>query len=153
MMTIILAFLSKYAIGIVTLVGGLIWYIIQSKNPNPFSLLKFLGGFNLFTGAVVGKWVFYLLVAIIGCHLYYNALIRPTHQTVDKSITNIDRVDKFYNGVENKPDNSFFGIKMGALKLGVGWDGASTGKVEYTDKSQLKVKKNNFNLFKFLKFW
>lgn len=65
-----------------------------------FSILKFLGGFNIFNGEKLGKLLFYILI-VIGCLALWNKLVAPTHKTVvqEQKITNYYAVPQECNAL------------------------------------------------------
>lgn len=46
----------------------------------PFSLLKFFAGFNIFSGARLGKLVFYFILIAIAIGVYHNTFLKRTVQ-------------------------------------------------------------------------
>ena len=65
--------LIAIVVGIV--IGG---SIIRNILSGSFSVAKFAGGFNIFTGGVQGKLIYYGLI-IFGCFVVYHFVMRATY--------------------------------------------------------------------------
>ena len=154
MWEILAVFLAKNVwsllVGLAGGLGAVGWYLTQKRSPNPFNLLKFFGGFNIFQGAVIGKLAYWGIIAVIAIGIYHKTFIAPTYKTVDNSKTTIGTVQKYYSGPENRPDTNFYGIKAGPLQLGFRFQGRE--KAEPIKKEAvIKPAKKSFNLFNIFK--
>lgn len=92
--------------------------IIRNIFTGSFSVGKLLGGFNIFTGSVQGKLIYYGLI-IFGCFVAYHFIMRPTNSYDTDYKNNIQHnqdvmIDQRV-GTNNGCDvNLFFGlIKIG----------------------------------------
>ena len=79
----ILKFIMGMKIGTaVALVGGgfVLFTLIRNILTGAFSVTKFASGFNIFSGGVQGKLIYYGLLAILAFGLYHQ-LTRATYDT------------------------------------------------------------------------
>ncbi len=75
----------------------------------PFSIIKFLTGFNIFDGAKLGKLLFYLILIAI-CLTIYHKAFEP------KQVTKIEKIEKQI--VNNCPEeNKIAGLQLNIWKL------------------------------------
>lgn len=63
------------AIVLGVVIGG---SLIRNILAGSFNVAKFAGGFNIFTGGVQGKLIYYGLI-IFGCFTVYHFIMRPTY--------------------------------------------------------------------------
>jgi len=75
----------------------------------PFSIIKFFTGFNIFDGAKLGKLLFYTILIVIALTIYHKAF-EP------KNITKVEKIEKqiIYEGC---PDANVIGVKFNIWKL------------------------------------
>jgi len=76
----LLKFIMGMKVGYLLLgIGGIALVLSLIKNilTGSFNVAKFAGGFNIFTGSVQGKLIYYGLI-IFGCFVVYSFIMRPT---------------------------------------------------------------------------
>ena len=57
-----------------------------------FSILKFLGGFNIFNGEKLGKLLFYLILIAAALGVY-SKIVQPTQKTIVQE----QKIEHYYN--------------------------------------------------------
>lgn len=86
----------------------------------PITFLKFLSGFNIFSGEKLVKLVFYFILIAAGIGIYHKAFIEPTIKNTQKTV--IQRVERYYQTQDGSArDNNFLGVKIWRFKIGLGW--------------------------------
>ena len=76
----------------------------------PFSVVKFLGGFNIFSGARLGKLLFYFILIAVALGIYHKTFLSRTIQQDIKANTVV---------IQAQDKNAFFfGVKLWKLKIG-----------------------------------
>jgi hypothetical protein len=86
----------------------------------PFSILTFLGGFNIFNGAKLAKLLFYGILIAVGIGIYHKTFVAPTYKTVQSIQIKDHQPVTIYQDQKPKKDN-FIGVQVWKIKLGVGW--------------------------------
>jgi hypothetical protein len=78
--TILKAILGMKFGWLIAIVAGVIigGSLIRNILTGSFNVAKFAGGFNIFTGGVQGKLIYYGLI-IFGCFTVYHFIMRPTN--------------------------------------------------------------------------
>ena len=106
-------------IGILAFIGILVKNIITGE----FNLTKFVGGFNIFSGPVQGKLIYYgvifSIVAAVSLGIYHK-LTQTTYAANYKNQIKAEQVVVDQKVIYPTPeDNLFLGIKIFGLKLGI----------------------------------
>ena len=65
-----------------------------------FSILKFLKGFAFWKGEILGKLIYYFIIASIAIGAFYVLFLRPTHRDTQKA-------DKIENTTINQAESAF----------------------------------------------
>jgi len=92
--------------------------IVKNILSGSFNVAKFAGGFNIFTGSVQGKLIYYGLI-LFGCFVAYSFIMRPTTDYDTNYKNNIHHnqdvmIDQRVGNSEGCDVNLFFGlIKFG----------------------------------------
>jgi hypothetical protein len=83
-----------------------------------FDIGKLLRGFNVFKGEVLGKIIFYVVIACIVCGVFYVLFVRPTHKTTQTgTITNVTEIKQDSNEIQVLPPK----VKLGNTVLKLLW--------------------------------
>lgn len=86
----------------------------------PFSILTFLSGFNIFNGVKLAKLLFYAILIAVGIGIYHKTFVAPTYKTVQSIQIRDHQPVTIYQDSKQKKDN-FVGVQLWKLKLGVNW--------------------------------
>jgi hypothetical protein len=133
----------KFGWLILIAVGTLVGFsLIKNILSGSFNVAKFAGGFNIFTGSVQGKLIYYGLI-IFGCFVAYSFIMRPTtsFDTDYKNTIHHNQdvmIDQRVGNSEGCDVNLFFGlIKLGCKQQPI------TKTVIVTDDSSKVVETPN----------
>ncbi len=86
----------------------------------PFSIIKFFTGFNIFDGVKLAKLIFIGILIAVGIGIYHKTFVAPTFKTVQKVI--IQDHGTFYLGPDQNPKkDNFIGVHIWKVKLGASW--------------------------------
>ncbi len=86
----------------------------------PFSILTFLGGFNIFNGAKLGKLFFYAIIIAVCIGIYHKTFVAPTFKTTQNIQIRDHQPVTIYSGLAPEK-NSFIGVHIWKVKLGASW--------------------------------
>jgi hypothetical protein len=117
--------MQKFGIVILIVVGVILLIsLVRNILSGSFNVAKFAGGFNLFTGSIQGKLMYYAVFAILAFGLYHQL----TRATFDTDYTNTYKnnihgnenvtVDQSQH-IQTPEDALLIGIKIFGFKLGV----------------------------------
>lgn len=104
-----------------------------------FSIGKFFNGFNIFSGGVQGKLIYYLIIGSIVAAVALGIYHRFTQETYENTYTNTVKAEEVVIDqrqiLPNPDDSFFFGVKIFGFKLGIARGKKTTIKApEVTNK-------------------
>ena len=87
----------------------------------PFSLIKFITGFNIFNGAKLGKLIFFLILVAFGIGVYHKLFVQRTIDKIQRtSIQHVEHLELTQDHDSRK--EIFFGLRIRRFKLGVSYE-------------------------------
>jgi len=87
----------------------------------PFSLIKFITGFNIFDGAKLAKLIFFFILIAFGIGVYHKLFVQRTIDKIQQtSIQHVEHLELTQNHDARK--EIFFGVRLRRLKLGISYE-------------------------------